>query len=456
MNKIAALTVSLGILSTPASASEATFNEAVNLYLKGYAECREANTLRSDDIVAARKRFDHYLKILDRAAAIEPSILKTNERDMDANLTFCERVNNNLKMAEAAPTLETGFEHCEKARTALETQDVPSARQALDQYAMQRDQALSITPNIMEVFSLASRVRACARLEEKLAQAEQDNQAEAAALNDLQQQLTAFQQRCNQALSYTRQRSFTVDTIDQANRLLGEAQQHRKAANANGIANRFLRNNPERADTLSFNKMEAEAMRCETEVSSLIRNMTRQRRDAEQLLENAISGLLNAQQQCNKARQAPNPAQAPVKQLVQQANALLQENSTSNLNALANRHPTWLQSQTWLQTKTKTAQCLQDVNAKLTAARKPAPPPVTPPTALPLPQTIVTPIATQPTAAGRPSATKILPENDDAPAHAKGADWTDLAEEAPDEPAASTHAEKGKKQLRKSWTDLVQ
>lgn len=488
MNKIASLTLALSALGTSAHASEASFNEAVNLYLKGYADCREANTLRTDDIKAARKYFDNYLKILDQAAALDPAILKTTERDMDANLTYCERVNNNLKMAEAAPVLEAGFTDCEAAKTAMASNDFGAAQQALDAYTIKRDEALAITPSIMEVFSLASQVRACGRLEEKLAEAQKASAVEAQAIADLQQQLNQYQQKCQNALSYTRKNTFTIDTIDQANRLLAEAQQARKQANNNVAAHKALKADESKAAALK--QQEDAAGRCEVEVSGLIRNMTKQRQLAEASLEDAISLLGKAGDQCRQGRQLltqNNDARGEASRISKQIGTLVGEATTPTLTSLAKRHPDWSQSKAWQQQNTQVAQCQQQLQAALTSSVKTAPvkamsassagaSPATP--AVPTLQKLTeqtapaqsaptSKTAQAPTGETSPSQAAIESLPTEAPAAGAGTsvttdgaasvrpsngDWTELANEPNEqEEAPATN----KKPLRKSWTDLV-
>lgn len=466
MNKIAALTASLWVLGTSAYASEATFNEAVNLYLKGYADCREANTLRTDDSKAARQLFDNYLKILDQATAIDPSILNTKERDMDANLTYCERVSSNLKMAEAAPVLEAGFTHCENAKTAMAGDDFATAQQEFDSYAVKRDEALAITGNIMEVFSLASQVRACGRLEEKLAEARQASQAEAAALASLGQQLNSYSQKCQSALAYTRQNTFTIDTIDQANRLLAEAQQFRKQANNNSTANRLLKANPALPEAGVLKQLEDAAGRCEVEVSTLIRNMSKQRQISEQTLETAISAFQQASNQCTKGQQLLAQSSASARneaaQLSKQVRALLDQANTQTLAALAKRHPGWPQSKTWQQLNKDTNQCQQGLQVSLAKADSAAKPPaaVAPPVAKAITKPVAQPVAATPAAdsPATPAAASVLPSEATAageptPTRAKKGDWTELADD-PEETAPAPASKQ--KQVRKSWTDLVQ
>ncbi len=472
MNKIATLSLAVWALGTSAYADDASFNEAVNLYLKGYADCREANTLRTDDIATARKFFDNYLKVLDQAAAMDPSILQSTERDMDANITYCERVNDNLKMAEAAPVLEAGFASCETAKTALANHELESARQAMDVYGVKRDEALAITPSIMDVFSLASQVRACGRLEEKLAEATQASEADAKAVAGLEQQLQRYQQHCQTALAYTRKNTFTVDTIDQANQLLAEAQLARKQAAGNAAARLALKQDATKGAALK--QIEDAAGRCEVEVSGVIRNMNKQRQLAEATLEDAIARLGKASGQCRQGLQAlaaGNLSRGEADKVSTQLNTLVAEASTPALSALAKRHPDWSQSLAWQKQGEQVKQCQQQLQAAqakaaLSVAKKTSAPAKsqTPPAA-PAAATGNTTAAVRAAPATARVAEKASPSTaiENLPSEAPAAgdaesvrvgngDWTELADDPVEtEEAPATN----KKALRKSWTDLV-
>lgn len=494
MNKIATLVIAATawLLTVPASASEDSFNQAVNLYLKGYADCREANTLRSEDLTAARTYFDRYLATLDQAAAIDPEILKTNARDMNANLKYCERVQVNLKMAEAAPVLEQGFEHCEKAKSAFDSKDFTIAQQEMVEYGVKRDQAFAITESIMEVFNLASQVRSCARFQEKLVSAKQATQAETAALLDAQQLLQAFNEKCNYALSYTRQTNFTVDTLSDANEKLSDALHYKKQAHANTLAFKAAEQQPDREESKAIKKLDEVGTRCETEVSSQIRNMTKQRRVTEKTLEDAIANLQQAAELCKSARKLALITPATDRTL-NQAQASLQKmgpflfaGDTAAIAALNSRHPQWPQSKRWEQLKGKTGRCQQEVSGRISTQRdtmtaikensiseaiaqqnrqtsKETAESVAPPSEISsaIPEANNT-VSNAPSAAGveetqhkgnNASADRKASANAGPTSSRKEGDWTELVGK---DASNADDAALQKKQLRKSWTDLVQ
>ncbi|CBL46500.1 Hypothetical protein HDN1F_29170 [gamma proteobacterium HdN1] len=489
----------LSVVGMPAAhADEASFNNAVNLYLSGYSECEKSNDLRSTDIASARKHFDQYQKTLDQAAAIDPTILKSRQRDMASKIAFCERVHNNLRMAEAAPILEQGFTHCEAARTAMEAEDFTTASQAFDAYTAKRDEALAITENIMGVYNLASQVRACNRLEEKVEEARSAKESEQKALAALTTQWQRYGQACQKALGFTRQSNFSIDGVEQANKLLAEAQHARKQAFANAAGNAALKS-PSNKEAAAAIKQTMEAGgRCEAEATTLIRNMQGQKQLAESSLTTATTSLQSATKTCTQAQKllkqsARNLAQA--KKLESQARASLETGSAANLSALAKRHADWAESKAWVGADQQARQCLQTLQT--TISKTVVPPPVAPvkkpeatkpeaaKPAAPAP-TKPTPVATpaaQPAAAAAQLAT---PAAATAPATSPDAPKTDTAtrSSAADQPATirtsvlpvapglaaprpaiqtkamDTKAEAqenapAKPKLRKSWTDLA-
>src|SRR3990167_7014685 len=194
------------LLLLPGIAMADSFEDAVNEYLRGFKECTEANTLR------------------------------TNQRDMDKNLRYCERVELDIKRAEATPILEKGFTYCDTAKTALDSGDVATAQTNLDEYKRYRDDAFIITETIMEVFAMASKVRACSRVEEKLAEASLKESAVAAAMTKAATDYQSFLTECTGAKTAITSPKFSLNSLDGVNQQLNNAMKFKKAARENGDA----------------------------------------------------------------------------------------------------------------------------------------------------------------------------------------------------------------------------
>ena len=110
--------LSAGVFLTPVHAD--TFDDAVNLYLKGFDHCSTAKqALGSNDLKAARSEFAKYESIKKQAEAIDGSIVGTSKRGMDSNLKYCTRVGTDIEVAVGMPTLEKALAACELALTSL-------------------------------------------------------------------------------------------------------------------------------------------------------------------------------------------------------------------------------------------------------------------------------------------------------------------------------------------------
>lgn len=298
----------ISALLLPGAALADTFDDAVNEYIKGYKECTEANTLRSKDLASAKKKFDTYLKTLDRAIAIDSSILNTTQRDMDKNLRYCERVEIDIKRAEATPILEKGFTYCDTAKDALEVGDVATAQTNLDEYKRYRDDAFIITETIMDVFAMASKVRACSRVEEKLAEASRKESAVATAMARASADYQSFLNGCNSTKTAITSAKFSLNDLDNVNQQLTAALKFKKSARENGDAFATMSAQPERDDSKQLKALVDQAAACEGEVSGHIRTATKNRRTLEKDITDATAALQRSLAACESAQRLSTSA----------------------------------------------------------------------------------------------------------------------------------------------------
>lgn len=292
----------LSTLLLPGVTLADTFDDAVNEYLKGFKECTEANTLRAKDLASAKKKFDTYLKSLDRAVAIDNSILSTTQRDMDKNLRYCERVEVDIKRAEATPILEKGFTYCDAAKDSLDAGDVPSAQNNLDEYKRYRDDAFIITESIMDVFALASKVRACSRIEEKLAEASRKESAVSEAMARASGDYQTFVKECNGVKSAITSPKFSLNDLDNINQQLNNALKYKKAARENGDAFATMSAQPEREDSKQLKQLVDSAAACEGEVAGHIRTATKNKRTLEKDIQDGVAQLQKSLAACESAQ----------------------------------------------------------------------------------------------------------------------------------------------------------
>ena len=152
------------------SSADAIFKEAVVF-------CNQASKLSRTDTAEARQQFDQYRTYLDRARAIDPTLLESNSFAERENKR-CTLIEDNIARAEAMPLVEQSLAQCGDAQSALEASNLKAATQAFSQFEQLRDQALAITPTVLRVGSVAVRMRVCDRLVEKISLAKAERQLE--------------------------------------------------------------------------------------------------------------------------------------------------------------------------------------------------------------------------------------------------------------------------------------
>lgn len=361
----------LSILLLPGMALADSFDDAVNEYLKGFKECTEANTLRAKDLVSAKKKFDSYLKSLDRAVAIDNSILSTTQRDMDKNLRYCERVEVDIKRAEATPILEKGFTYCDAAKDSLEAGDMPSAQSHLDEYKRYRDDAFIITESIMDVFALASKVRACSRIEEKLAEASRKESAIAEAMTRASRDYQTFIKECTTVKNAITSPKFSLNDLDNINQQLNNALKYKKAARENGDAFATMSAQPEREDSKQLKQLVDSAASCEGEVSGHIRTATKNKRTLEKDIQDGVAQLQKSLAACESAQKLSErfaeDADAVKAEAEYNNSATLKRKVTSNsqLISAVQAYGNWKSSQDFARLMSQTEACQNKAAANI-------------------------------------------------------------------------------------------
>lgn len=359
------------LILTPGIAVADKFDDAVNEYIKGYKECTEANTLRTSDLTGAKRKFDAYLKYLDRAKSIDPSILNTTQRDMDSNLRYCERVEINIKRAEATPILEKGFTYCDTAKEALKTGDVPTAQSSMEEYKRYRDDAMIITDSIMDVFALASKVRACSRVEEKLAEASKEENALVEKINAAIGGYKNVISQCEKAKSTISSPKFSLDQLDDVNAIMNEAAKEKKNARQNTEAFTLLKEQPNRPQSQELQKLVDTAAQCEGQTSEYIRTATKNKRALEKDITDGVASLRAAQDSCETAKKLSNRfvADADVAKAESAYNesASLKSKVTNDkkLIGTVQQYPNWNSSKQFAKLMNSTESCQKDTAASI-------------------------------------------------------------------------------------------
>ncbi|AUM12020.1 hypothetical protein [Ketobacter alkanivorans] len=355
----------------PGIAAADTFDDAVNEYIKGYKECTEANTLRTTNLQGAKRKFDIYLKQLNRAKSIDPSILNTTQRDMDSNLRYCERVEINIKRAEATPILEKGFTYCDTAKESLKNGDVPTAQTNMTEYKRYRDDAMIITDSIMEVFALASKVRACSRVEEKLAESMKEENALVEKMNAAIQGYQVVNTQCEQAKTTISSPKFSLDKLDDVNDMMNEAAKAKKSARQNTEAFAVLTEQPNRPQSQELQKLVDSAAQCEGQTSEYIRTATKNKRALEKDINDGIASLSAAQDACENARKLSGRfvAEADITKAEADYNqsAALKRKVTGDAKLIATvqQYPSWSSSQKFSKLMNSTESCQKTTSASI-------------------------------------------------------------------------------------------
>lgn len=291
----------------PFCLAEDTLNHAINTYLKGFDACTQANDLLLSDAGLARERMSLYQQFLDEATVINDAILTTTERGMPSNLQFCQRVADNISRALATPMLEHAFTFCQSARDALTRDDLVVAEGLLEDYQNKKEEAFSLSNTLMDVYLLASQVRSCERLQERLADRQQTLAQQHAAITEALTLSERFKLECESTLAYVTSNRFTILHIDQANAMLAAAQTNKQASQAVADAKRFATDFPTHDLTLNWQSTLSSARVCEGQVTDRIRAAVQERATRKETLNAANNRLLEAQRYCERASALSEP-----------------------------------------------------------------------------------------------------------------------------------------------------
>jgi len=211
----------LGVLTSSVSLSnQDSFNRAVNVYNKGFAECVSANLHRESDIEEAKKKFAIYRKYKNEATLIDKSIVTSDERSMNKNIKYCEKVYVNLLRAESTPFLTDAFEYCASAKAAIEEGNLVQSTELIAQYRELKAQAFDITRATLDVFSISSQMRQCTRIEKRIAQIEETQNQYAGSSQALIDHLAETAGYCDHVRKGLKNSKAPLKSLASAERLL--------------------------------------------------------------------------------------------------------------------------------------------------------------------------------------------------------------------------------------------
>ncbi|MCG8314967.1 MAG: hypothetical protein MI976_17290 [Pseudomonadales bacterium] len=347
------------LLSNLAYADSASFDQAVNEYLKGFRACSDANTLRMTNIVEANKKFEYYRQQLDLAVSIDESILTSTDREMDSNLNYCQRVEDNLKRAEATPILEYAFDFCEKARVAYDQGLYKESRQQFEEYRRYKEDAFAITESIGEVFVLSSQVRSCGRFEQKLGEKEALALKQSQMVDEVIILSQEFQLECDSTLAYVSREGFGIAELLTANKMLADVREKKETIESNQDAFNYASLNPEEARVVKLTELLQRTQVCETAIVESIRKVSKQQRALQNAIKRENSRLTQSLAACEKAKTEVTHSNLAEATSEYQNSASLKKKATTNRTVeRVKKYPNWKESSQYnrLLQQTKTCQ----------------------------------------------------------------------------------------------------
>lgn len=357
-------------LPLSALADAESFDRAVNEYLKGFRACSDANVLRLTNLVEANKKFTYYQQQLDLAVAIDESILTSTDRDMDKNLAYCQRVEDNLKRAEATPILQHAFTYCEAARSAHDAGQIQEARQQFEEYRRYQEDAYAITPTLDEVFVLASQVRSCGRFEEKLIEKEK----QLAAQKDILDQAVSLYQEakleCESTLAYVKRPGFGVKELNTANKMLKATQDKKAKADNLQAAFEYASRHPQNENAISLGELQETTRVCEGQVAEGIRAAAKQQRDYQSLISRDNRLLKQSLDACEQVPAAIRQQNLELATKRYEQSASLKTKATGNNTVnLVKSFPQWSESRGYNELLDKTRDCQQQASRNIKSLR---------------------------------------------------------------------------------------
>lgn len=288
-----------------------SFDDAVNLYLKGFDHCLAAKeALGSNDTARARAEFSRYDVLLQQAAGIHGAILQSTQRGMDSNLKHCQRVGTDLQIAEGRPLLERAIAACDAADTQLKQGEVDAARTSHQQFVALRDQALAQAPALNEVFSLRSEIRRCERLERKIASSGQQQAVLTSALQSALDASETYQSSCQAALEEMNRTGADSAAVQNARKLQTSVQARRKEAATELAALKSAARNAPPTEQAAIEKRIADGDACLARLHTALADREQQLQVAQATVQDYLTRINRSNDSCTALRQRDSGTRA--------------------------------------------------------------------------------------------------------------------------------------------------
>lgn len=296
---ILTLTLALACIGLSSTAQADSFDDAVNLYLKGFDHCTEAkDALSSGDPAKASAALKRYNALKNQAEGINNTILTTNKRGMDSNLKFCERVATDIEIEIGTPILDKAIKACDQASADLKADNPEQARINYDEFVKLSNEAISTSPRLNDLFSTRNQIRRCERLDKKIAGFSKKQEALTLAIETVVEESEAYSSLCGAALKSLNTSELSDRAISNAQDAMSSARSRHSAVMAETLALAELEKTPNSPEKKSVDKNLASGDQCMTALNGAIQSKSSELKLAQQELEEYGNALSKANSQC--------------------------------------------------------------------------------------------------------------------------------------------------------------
>lgn len=229
-----------------ANGHAASFDDAVNHYLKGFDACQEANkALQAKQYDKAKAKMDEYQRFFKEAQGIDKSITFSKERNMEGNIQICKRIEQDISNKAGEPIMERALAQCKEAEKALEGDDPSAATAMLTEFRKLRDDALTRSPGLKDIFAIKNQLSKCDRMENKIGRVAAKQEAADTAVAAAKSAADKYVATCNDATAALQNDALNDASIKNANSKLGAAAGLKKAALNNADAKKVFEKKPD-------------------------------------------------------------------------------------------------------------------------------------------------------------------------------------------------------------------
>ncbi|HVL00775.1 MAG TPA: hypothetical protein VM553_13225, partial [Dongiaceae bacterium] len=286
-------------LASPALRAD-SFDDAVNLYLKGFDQCAEAKSaLGANDLAKARSAFAKYESTRQKAVALDKTILTSSQRGMDSNLKYCNRVGTDIEVATGMPTLDKALAACDLANADLKAGKLDTAKTNYQQFIGLRDEALALAPSLNNVFSARSEIRRCERLETKIAGFGKEQAALTMAVQSAMDDSETLQTACESALTQLNDAELNPQALQAGRQALTKAQAHQKIVAVDIAAVEKLKKGAAVPEQKALDSRVAKGTQCVGQLTAAVATKDRQLQTAQADLDRRGTQLKKANQTCS-------------------------------------------------------------------------------------------------------------------------------------------------------------